>query len=1082
MNEFERKELDELKSRQAALQEQLTRLGFRVEAFERRLSVPQPAIAPEPPKHEPIVTATPQPVVPLPQPPALPPRFQPPPIPKPAPVAPAPAPILAQSKETEPAPEPVLAQTVAAALPPPEPAPAPLRSSSTSPAPKKGSLEMRVGTYWLVRIGIVMLLTSLVFFGNYAYQNFIPKLGAGGKVGLLYLASGALLGIGTWLQRKQETLKNYAQVLQAGGLAAVYFTTYAAHHFPTLEIIHSAVVDGALLLGWAGFITWLADRKKSEVLALFAVLLAYYTSVITHAGQFTLYSNLVLTIAAVFFLVRNRWATLTFVSLAATYISYAFWRFFDAGQWHWANPSDGLWTGNYFLMGYWLLFTAAVFLSRHEFFNRERRASFLSLNNGAFFSSFLLTMLQVHQDGFWKFSLAYGALLLALSLLAYWTFPKDRLAGNAYLTQGLLLVTLGFLTHLTGFALALVLAVESVMLLVMGQMLKNRVLQAGSIITALLAAGWAVATMKSFDPHSLIAAVSIGALMLFNAFYLRPRTTYETSITHPRTIFYTIIGLALWTVATWQNAKPEWRGLVMAGETVLLLLIARPLGNQVLRYGAGAFAGMALYWETVALSDQFTSVPLGQRTGLIQAVALGALTLFSGLWEQRTAPRKEKPEFRPGVIFFTAIGMFTWLLATGTFTPHEYLTPMLSVEALLLTAAFYLLRLRELPLFGQVFLVLAQALWIFEALDHHAPEPWWNPATVIAVTLVLASWWQRQKSLQLPNFVSILLQGIYAMAIVGLLFFWLQPQFSPSIWFAFAALLAIVLTAFAALNRYWSLAAAGQIFIIVSGWGFCVQMWDSQPAWYMALVPMAALCTLSFSAVKWFQLRPGATPEVRDPILGLGRIYRIFALAMSLWWVHKYIPARENMWVLTTIGLILFLVAGWRRNLETLLFGAAFTLFGLLKFWLPFNDTPMIYWPNLFAILCVLVQQQIAQRKREHYQLPREVHAGIIIVGSVSLWMLVSHWVMLQTTGFYLTVAWSVLSLVLFIGGMMTRERVYRWVGLTVLACALGRVVIFDVWKLETIYRIFTFMALGLVLLILGFIYNKYQEKIKEWL
>jgi hypothetical protein len=35
---------------------------------------------------------------------------------------------------------------------------------------------------------------------------------------------------------------------------------------------------------------------------------------------------------------------------------------------------------------------------------------------------------------------------------------------------------------------------------------------------------------------------------------------------------------------------------------------------------------------------------------------------------------------------------------------------------------------------------------------------------------------------------------------------------------------------------------------------------------------------------------------------------------------------------------------------------------------------------------------------------------------------------------------------------------------------------------LETLYRIFTFLALGVVLLILGFIYNKYQEKIKEWL
>jgi hypothetical protein len=47
---------------------------------------------------------------------------------------------------------------------------------------------------------------------------------------------------------------------------------------------------------------------------------------------------------------------------------------------------------------------------------------------------------------------------------------------------------------------------------------------------------------------------------------------------------------------------------------------------------------------------------------------------------------------------------------------------------------------------------------------------------------------------------------------------------------------------------------------------------------------------------------------------------------------------------------------------------------------------------------------------------------------------------------------------------------------------AVGRMVILDVWKLETIYRIASLFALGVVLLVLGFIYNKYQEKIKEWL
>src|SRR6266571_2543084 len=200
---------------------------------------------------------------------------------------------------------------------------------------RESSFEMRLGTVWLVRIGIVMVLTALVFFGNYAYQNVIIKLGAPGKVVLMFLGSFALLGLGAWLPRKREALKNYAQVLFAGGLAAVYFTAYAAHHIETLRVIDSGRLDGLLLLAWAGFMAWLADRKKSELLALFAVGLAYYTSIITNIGLFTLYSNLVLTAVGVLFFVRNRWATLSYGSLLATYGGYAYWRFYIEGQWLW---------------------------------------------------------------------------------------------------------------------------------------------------------------------------------------------------------------------------------------------------------------------------------------------------------------------------------------------------------------------------------------------------------------------------------------------------------------------------------------------------------------------------------------------------------------------------------------------------------------------------------------------------------------------------------------------------------------------------------------------------------------------------
>jgi uncharacterized membrane protein len=119
----------------------------------------------------------------------------------------------------------------------------------------------------------------------------------------------------------------------------------------------------------------------------------------------------------------------------------------------------------------------------------------------------------------------------------------------------------------------------------------------------------------------------------------------------------------------------------------------------------------------------------------------------------------------------------------------------------------------------------------------------------------------------------------------------------------------------------------------------------------------------------------------------------------------------------------------------------------------------------------------------EHYEFKEGLHTTMILLGGLSLWRFTSKWVvLLQSEGFYLAVAWAALALLLFVAGLLMSERIYRWLGLSVLGCTLGRVVIFDVWKLERLYQILSFMALGIVLLILGFIYIKYEQKIKEWL
>ncbi|MEO7932482.1 MAG: DUF2339 domain-containing protein [Chthoniobacterales bacterium] len=356
-------------------------------------------------------------------------------------------------------------ETLTTASPPPLPvasAPAPLIPNSTvvSAAPStvaKPSWEFQLGTVWLVRIGIVILLTGLVFLGNYAYHHILPQLSPWVKLAVLYFLGGGLAWFGARLEKNTEALRNYGRVLLAGGAALIYYTTYGATFVRQLHVIDNPLVGGFLLLGIGAVVVWLAEKRQAQSVALTAILLSYYTSAINPLGWFSLYSSLILTGAAVYFLLRHRWTMVSFLSLAGTYGSYIFWR--------WDRPMEAIWPAAGFLLGYWILFTAAVFLSRAEAFSSKERTPFLTVNNAAFYGLVFQLLHSQHPEWTGRFSLGFGAILLLLAWLARRRESGDLFLDGAYLAQGLGVLTYGLLTELHGDQLTLALTIQGTVLL-----------------------------------------------------------------------------------------------------------------------------------------------------------------------------------------------------------------------------------------------------------------------------------------------------------------------------------------------------------------------------------------------------------------------------------------------------------------------------------------------------------------------------------------------------------------------------------------------------------------------------------------
>ena len=182
-------------------------------------------------------------------------------------------------------------------------------------------MKFSSGAGWRASASFFALLT-LVFFSVVAYKDFYRDFGPWSKLGILALVSSGLFAAGLWLERKSTDLIVYGRTLAGGGLACLYYTLYGATYVRQLQVIDNPLIGGFLLLAWSAVVLVLAERRKSELLSVFAISLAYFSSAITPVGGFTMAADLILAVTAVVFLIRNAWTGLSYLCLIGTYLGF----------------------------------------------------------------------------------------------------------------------------------------------------------------------------------------------------------------------------------------------------------------------------------------------------------------------------------------------------------------------------------------------------------------------------------------------------------------------------------------------------------------------------------------------------------------------------------------------------------------------------------------------------------------------------------------------------------------------------------------------------------------------------------------
>lgn len=909
-----------LRRQQADLQQMLERLTAQLGALEARADAASPEISP-----------------PL------------PPLPVEAPLPPVPPPLVAAV-----ALPPIPATPVIHELPPVPAIPTP-----------QPSFEFQFGR-WLTRMGALFLVLSIIFFASWVDVTYHihERLGPGGKLGIMGLVSVLVIALGQRLECKKAHLLFFGRTLMAAGLACLYVTFYAAYFYEPLRVIHSPLIAGLLLLLWSIYVLLLAERKKSQTLALFAITLAYVGTAINPIGSFTMAADLILAATAVVFLLRNGWAALSAFSLIGAYLALLRRLVLDENGDLVLDTSRALhfWPYAVYLICAWLIFTTAVILTTAPAFRGGKRLAFLSLNNGAMAGLLVLT----------AYIAGYGASFMGWTLLD---------AGLLFLIT----------SRFAGFA----------------------EIEPGDLMGAYAAQG--------------LALVTAGVIVVY------------TGIT---------------------------RGVLLLIETFFLGAAAAFSGNRTLTIGAyvaAFFATLFLIWEIAVNAHHSWLLGFG-----------GAAVMLINAWASRGAVR-HSPQARGTIVlgasYYCALALGLIFTAMSSELNDNTLPPALAVTALVLTFSIYFVPLFELPPLAQTLLLAAQTLVLFPA-ETGEELPWWSTAWVAATTLLLVTWWPRQRVARSGSW-TVVLTFIYALALAGLAHQAVRPYLDAQGWMIGASLLSVAFLVYGAFTRVWPVAAMGQIFLVLALYHlFFPPDRDVFPwTWWAAAVPVVVIFSTARAAHEWLRLFPEIPESRREPLCLLAYSYQLVALGALVRWVFGIVPAFDQIAAFLFLGTLIFSTNVRHPSTFGVRCSFVLTAIGMCLYLdnLQAQAHAMATFLNGLAMLLFLAQPALLRHEGKSLVTPLE--SWVLILFSVGTsWLFVSVWVWTRFSPGYLTMGWALYALFLFLFGLLVRERRLRWCGMTVVVAAILRVGFCDLWSLSSGYRVVTFIVLALITLGIGYI------------
>jgi uncharacterized membrane protein len=943
----------------------------------------------------------------------------------------------------------------------------------------RGDLEARIGGSWFNRIGIIAIFLGVTFFLKYAVDNqWIGPAGRvliGAAVGLAFLILG---------ERLRKRYPSYAYGLTGGGIAVLYAAIWFASG-KKYDLLSPAAAF-ALMAVVTATASLLAARYNALPIAVLGLIGGFLTPILlstgvdNEAGLFIYIAVLDLGVLALAY--SKQWRSLNYMAFISTVLMFAAWMV------EWYEP-DKLWTTIFFLT---VLF--AIFALLAVLYNVVNRRSTGWLDLAMVFSNALLyfgTSYSLLDDEYYSRLGLFALLVAAFYLgLGYFTYRRDRedpLLVFTFLGLGFLFSVLAVPIQFDQHWVTMGWAIEGAVMTWIGLRANDRTSRYGALVVfAIALSHWVMVDVHDFayaagsqfvpllNRRALSGAVLVAALAAAAFFYRRygEEVEEQSSFAGFLTLGANALAVALLTIDA--NDYFEQRKALASGSDYLSSLgntKALTLTALWTIYGVGAlFAGIArklkplrflalllLAGATVKVlvvdlsyyNSSLHALAINQTSAAF-AVLIGALA--SAAWFYATAEDLEGDERE------LALGV---LIAAAS---------VLAVIALSAEALGYFDRAQALA--------SGEAIAQLENTKQLALSAVW---TIFGATALIIGIRRASASVRIGSLMLLAL-ATAKVAAVDLQYYnagWHKLLLNPT----FAAF-ALLIVAFAVCA--WFYARAEDI---------AENERASVVPILLGVANVLAIVALSAEAIGYFdQAKAHVGAQLWDEISRLNNNEQ-FALS-ALWTIYGAaalgIATRRGRKSLRWGALILLTIATvkvatvdshfYDASWHTLVFNQTFGAFALL----------------IGALACGVwfyARAENVDADERSTMLPVLVtSANLLAIVALSLEALGHYAVMMRATALEpgrladlklaqqlsISVVWTIYGGAMLTVGIARRSKLLRVMALLLLGLTIFKVFLFDLSSLEKLYRIISFIVLGLILLAVSFLYQRYRQRVSE--